>query len=213
MEMKTRTTYLDFFHAFSKLGCFSTNQIRLWNGDFDRNNLGRWVDEGKLIRLRQGYYAFPDSKGEIDAPFSFAGKIYPPSYISLHSALSFYGMIPEGIVQITSVTARKTAYFENEFGQFSYHSVKPELMFGYTKDISRINPYLSIYLAFPEKALLDLLYLYPQYQSENDLRELRLDVDFMQEEFDRARLEGYVTRFCSKSLEKRMGLLLKGVLR
>jgi predicted transcriptional regulator of viral defense system len=213
VETKKNVSYLDFLHTFRKMGCFSLNQVRIWDAGFNRNNLGRWVQEGKLIHLRQGMYAFSGSKKENDAPLSFAGKIYTPSYISLHSALSFYGIIPEGVVQITSVTARKTAFFENALGQFSYQSMKPELIFGYTKEISRINPFYSLYLAFPEKALLDLLYLYPQYQSDQDMQELRLDVDYMKEEFNWARLDDYAQRFHSKSLEKRVKILAKEVQR
>jgi predicted transcriptional regulator of viral defense system len=211
MEISKNISYLDFYQTFHKMGCFSINQIHIWNDRFNRNNLGRWVKEGKLVHLRQGYYAFAETREVSDASFSYAGKIYSPSYISLHSALSFYGIIPEGVVQIISVTARKTAFFENDFGQFSYHSVKPELMFGFTKEISRINPNFSIYIAFPEKALLDLLYLYPQYKSSRDMRDLRLDVDFLQDELNRARLEEYTHKFQSISLEKRIALLIKGV--
>ncbi len=213
MEIRKNTSYLDFFHAFSKMGCFSLPQVRMWDAGFNRNNLGRWVQESKIIHLRQGLYAFSECREGSDAPLCFAEKIYPPSYISLHSALFFYGMIPEGVVQITSVTARKTAFFENGLGQFSYRSMKPELIFGYTKEISRIHPFYAIYIAFPEKALLDLLYLYPQYQSEQDLQELRLDADFMTEEFNWARMDDFTQRFHSKSLEKRVKILAKGIIR
>ena len=210
METKTNISYLDFRDFFSPLGCFSTHQVKTWNAEFDRNNLGRWVQQGKLIRLRQGYYTFPSFKENGDAPFYFANKIYAPSYVSLQSALSFYGMIPEGVVHITSVTARKTASFHNPFGEYSYRSVKPQLMFGYTSEKSNLTNTWSILLALPEKALLDLLYLNPQYNSEKDMQELRLDIDFMQEELDVARLDEYLDRFGSKVLETRVARL-KGV--
>ena len=84
--------------------------------DFSRNNLVHWTNQGLLIRLRQGHYTFPEYKGRADYSFYFANRIYRPSYISLHTALSFYGIIPESVVQITSVTSLKTASFTNAFG-------------------------------------------------------------------------------------------------
>jgi predicted transcriptional regulator of viral defense system len=207
METKKNISYLAFRDFFSPLGCFSTYQVKIWNEQFDRNNFGRWEKQGKLIRLRQGYYTFPSYKGNGDAPYYFANKIYPPSYVSLHSALSFYGMIPEGVVHITSVTSRKTARFQNPFGEFIYQSIKPQLMFGYSSEKSSLTPTWNMLLASPEKALLDLLYLNPQYNSETDMQELRLDIDFMQEELNVTRLDEYLSRFASKALETRVACL------
>lgn len=206
METK-KTSFQNFRDAFSSLGCFSVHQIKAWNEHFDRNNLGRWKRQGKILRLRQGYYAFPSLRKNGDASFYIANRMYAPSYVSLHSALSFYGMIPEGIVQITSITARKTASFENSFGQYSYHTVKPELMFGYYSTPAVPGTPWSTFLAFPEKALLDLLYLNPQYRTENDIRELRFDGDFLSEELDITRLTDYLARFDSKALSERINLV------
>ncbi|PKL10500.1 MAG: hypothetical protein CVV52_18110 [Spirochaetae bacterium HGW-Spirochaetae-8] len=203
-------SYVDFRDTFAPIGCFSVHQIKIWNERFDRNNLGRWEKQGKVIRLRQGYYTFPSAKEDADAPFYFANKLYAPSYISLHSALSFYGMIPEGVVQVTSITSRKTAFFDNLIGQFSYRSVKPELMFGYSIEKSNLHQQWSVLLAFPEKALLDLLYLNPHYKTAADLQELRLDIDFMHDELKVDRLNEYLSLFKSKVMEEKISLL-KGV--
>jgi predicted transcriptional regulator of viral defense system len=210
METKKNISYVDFRDTFAPIGCFSVHQIKIWNERFDRNNLGRWEKQGKVIRLRQGYYTFPSAKEDADAPFYFANKLYAPSYISLHSALSFYGMIPEGVVQVTSITSRKTAFFDNLIGQFSYRSVKPELMFGYSIEKSNLHQQWSVLLAFPEKALLDLLYLNPHYKTAADLQELRLDIDFMHDELKVDRLNEYLSLFKSKVMEEKISLL-KGV--
>ena len=90
--------------------------------------------------------------------FYFANRMYRPSYVSLHTALAFYEMIPEAVVQTTNVTTLKTADFQNDLGEFSYKSVREDLMFGY--DIKPIADGRTVQLATPEKALLDLLYLY-----------------------------------------------------
>ena len=64
-------------------------------------------------------------------------------------------------------------------------------------------------LATPEKALIDLLYLYPQYSTEEEFRELRLDEDFMQNELDKERLLEYSDRIGSPILTKRIKIMLK----
>lgn len=109
------------------------------------------------------------------------------------------------MVQITSVTTLKTANFQNEFGEYEYKSIRAELMFGY--DFKTIANARSIKLARPEKALLDLLYLYPFYNSEKEIEELRLDEDFLQDELDLQRLEDYLSGFKNKALQKRVRLL------
>ena len=133
--------------------------------------------------------------------------MYGPSYISLHAALAFYGIIPEAIVQTTAVSSLKKTTFENVFGSFSYQRILPELMFGYEQ-----KPFLnkqSLIFATPEKAILDLLYLYPLYSNEQEIRELRFDEEFMQEDLNVARLNEFTERFQSKVLRNKVDLLLK----
>lgn len=167
---------------------------------FDRNNLTRWVKKGLLVRLRQEYFAFPEYLRQPDFAQYIANRIYRPSYISLHTALSFYGMIPEAVVQITSVSTLKTASFRNPFGEYSYKSVKSGLMFGYEPRPTADGR--TLLFATPEKALLDLLYLYPFYDSKDELEQLRLDEDYMQEELNRERFYECLGRFRNKALEK-----------
>lgn len=189
------------------LGCFSIHQVYAWQPGFDRNNLVRWTRQGYLVRLRQGLYAFPEYRGRPGFAAYFAGRIYSPSYISLHSALAFYGLIPESVLQITSVTSLKTARFKNSFGDYSYKSVREDLMFGYAPcplADGRATAY-----ATREKALLDLLYLYPFYNTEQALADLRLDGDVLRENLKRADWESLLARFRCVALEKRARLLSK----
>ena len=200
-------TFLEFKNQLFDLACFNIHQVYAWQPDFDRNNFTRWVKKGYLIRLRQGYYAFSEYKGKPDYPLYFANRIYHPSYISLHTALSFYGMIPEAVVQITSVSSLKTAFFANDFGEYSYKNVKENLMFGY--DLKQMIDNRTIRFATPEKALLDLLYLYPFYNTEQEMEELRLDDYFMHENLNKDLLMKYREKFQSKALDNRIGLLFK----
>ena len=188
------------------LGCFNIHQVYAWQPCFDRNNFVRWSKNGLLIRLRQGYYTFPEYKGKSDFTLYFANRIYRPSYVSLHTALSFYGMIPEAVVQITSVTSLKTASFTNNFGEYNYKSIKQDLMFGY--NLKPIADGQTLQLARPEKALLDLLYLYPFYNTGQELEYLRLDEDFLQDDLDRKILEEYTLKFKNKALENRVQIMI-----
>ncbi len=199
--------FLEFRKRWLDLACFNIYQIYSWLPDFNRNNLTRWVKEGKLVRLRQGYFTFSEYKNRPDYFLYFANRIYNPSYISLHTALAFYGMIPEAVVQITSVTSLKTAAFNNGFGEYSYKSVKENLMFGY--ELKPMADNRIIRFATPEKALLDLLYLYPFYNDERELEELRLDEEYMQDDLNRDLLLDYCAKFRSKVLDCRVKLLLK----
>lgn len=197
--------YLSFRNHLYPQGCFNINQVLLWEKNFDRNNLTRWCRKGLLVKLRNEHYAFPEYRQASGFSRYVANRIYTPSYISLHSALSFYGMIPEEVVQLTSVTTLKTARFDNAFGTFHYQNVKESLYFGYK--IVTMADGKGIVIATPEKALLDLLYLNPYYKTEHDMEELRLDEDFLQNELDDSRLSDYVSRFSCKALTKRIKCL------
>jgi len=207
IEIKMGMNFIDFKEQFFDLGCFSTQQVFAWHPDFDRNNLLRWARRGRLIRLRQGYFAFTEYLHKPDFALYIANRIYRPSYISLHTALSFYGMIPEAVVQITSVTSLKTMFFENSFGEYSYKSIKRDLMFGY--EPHRMFDDRTLMLASPEKALLDLLYLYPFYDSMYELEELRLDEEYMVEDFNFNRMQQYLDGFSSTALDRRVSKLIK----
>ena len=199
--------FLTFKERMYPMGCFNINQVLLWEKDFDRNNLTRWCRRGLLVKLRNQYYAFPEYRQMPEFSRYVANRIYSPSYISLHSALSFYGMIPEEVVQMTSVTTLKTARFENDFGTFHYQNVKTPFYFGF--EIKTMQSGRGLLFATPEKALLDLLYLNPYYKTEQDMEELRLDDDYMQNELNIERLNGYLSKIESKTLEQKVRRLMK----
>jgi predicted transcriptional regulator of viral defense system len=186
--------------------CFNVDQVYAWQPGFDRNNLSRWIKKGLLVRLRQGWYTFTEYKGKPDFAFYFANRIYRPSYISLHTALAFYGLIPEAVTQVTSVTPLKTAFFSNHIGEYSYKTIKKELMFGYL--LKPLAKSMTLQMADPEKAILDLLYLYPDYNTKQDLEELRLDENYLHDDLNRDLLMEYTGRFRSKALEHRVQKLI-----
>ena len=199
--------YLAFREQWHGVGCFNIYQIRAWDPEFDRSNLTRWVQRGYLSKLRQDWYAFSDLRSNPEMARYIAQRIYSPSYISLHYALSFYDIIPEAVIRITCVTSNRTTAYRNDFGEFSYQTVKPTLFFGF-KQMS-LSPQGSYMLAYPEKAIIDMLYLYPQYNTSEAILDLRFDEWWMQEELDKERLMDFAERSGSKALQARVKLLLK----
>ena len=199
--------FQEFYKVMFDQGYFTSNQVYAWHPGFDKNNLGRWAQKGLLLKLRNGFYSFPEYLKQPNFGFYLANRIYKPSYISLHSALAFYGLIPESVVQITSVTTLKTAEFQNAFGTFTYKTIKPQAMFGF--DYLPFMNDRTLLLAKPEKAILDLLYLYPFYKTENDFESLRLDEEIMAETIKKEIMLNYLEKFANKVLENRVHLLLK----
>jgi len=206
-KKRSKMNYIQFKNRFFNMGCFSIHQVYAWQSEFDKSNITRWVKRHLLVRLKNGYYSFPEYLNQADFRYFVSNRIYCPSYVSLHTALAFYGMIPEAVIPVSAVGALKKAKFENAFGTFSYRQIASELMFGY--DIKPFSGNHALLFAQPEKALLDLLYLYPFYNTSKELEELRLDEDFMQQDFNMERFLGYARQFQSKALVKRMKMLLK----
>lgn len=202
--------YLTFFEKMRPYGCFHLRHIELMFPGISPNNLARWVKESHLVRLRQGWYSFPEMMSVPEFGRYVATRIYRPAYISLHSALSYYGVIPESVVQYTCVSTHKRMDFDNPFGQYSYHQVQPDMFFGYApKEIPR-TPFFnggSYLIATPEKAIIDLLYLYPQYADEAEMEGLRFDDDFMLSELNTDRLLEYQNRISSHALTSRINKL------
>lgn len=147
-------------------------------GDVDPNNvrrqLSRLTASGRLIQLRRGLYALaPPCQKIRPHPFLVANRMVKASYVSRQSALAHYGLIPEYVPVVTSVTTSRPCLLENPTGEYDYRHIKPGLFRGYrTVDLGDGQTAL---VAVPEKALLDLLYLQPGSDSGDYLRELRLE--------------------------------------
>jgi predicted transcriptional regulator of viral defense system len=151
--------FIEFKQKTEELPYFETKELRLILGDNFTSttlvNLKNWINKGYLTMLRRGLYVISETKNKIDS-MAFATKIYSPSYISMEAALGFYGIIPEAVFTVTSVTTRKTKNFETPLGTFSYQKIKKEAFGGFeTKKENNI----SFNLALPEKALVDFFYL------------------------------------------------------
>ncbi|HQP03027.1 MAG TPA: hypothetical protein PLP11_00355 [Bacteroidales bacterium] len=202
--------FLQFREKLFPLGMFSTEHIRLYFSDFNTDNLLYWQKKGYIIKLRNKWYCFKEFAENVDSRLLIANQVYAPSYISHQEALMFYGLIPEHIVNSTSVTTKKTAAFEILGRTYRYYSVKRELFFGYKLiDVSICGVTRKLHIAEKEKALLDVLYFYSFYKTIEDMENLRLNEFIMEREFDWEKMDEYGRRFNSKTLYTKIHLLKK----
>ncbi len=146
-------------------------------GDVDANDvrrqLSRWTKAGRLYQLRRGLYALAPPFQKIKPhPFVIANRMARGSYVSCQSALAHAGLIPEYVPRIVSVTTARPARWETPLGVFEFRHIKTKLLRGYRQmDLGQGQ---KAFVATPEKALLDLIYLHPGADSLAYLKELRL---------------------------------------
>lgn len=124
---------------------------------YPNNKIADLVKEGKLRHIRRGIYiADPSLDVNTPEPFLLANHIYGPSYVSQHSALSYYGMIPERVFAITSITTKASRSFETIQGNFYYRQLPlPYYAFGIS--ILQLSEKQFAMVATPEKALFDTI--------------------------------------------------------
>src|ERR1035437_1291906 len=79
--------------------------------------LFRYAKKGIITRVKRGLYVFPDA---LPPELYLANKLYDSSYISREFALSYHGIIPETVYEITSVTTKSTRQFETLSKIYSY---------------------------------------------------------------------------------------------
>lgn len=138
-----------------------------------RLQLSRWVRQGSLFQLRRGLYCLAPPYQKIKPhPFLVANRLARGSYVSLHSALARYALIPEYVAVVTSVGGGRPGRWRTPLGEFEARHVRPDLLWGY--DLVAVAPDQNAFLARPEKALLDLVYLQPDGDDPAYLQELRL---------------------------------------
>lgn len=138
-----------------------------------RKQLSRWNRAGKIIQLRRGLYTLAEPYRKITPePFLIANRLNQPSYVSLQSALAHHGLIPEYVPLVTSVTTARPEEVDTPLGRFIYRHCKRPFFFGFREEEQGQGQ--AAFVARPEKALLDLIYLTPGGDREEFLAELRL---------------------------------------
>lgn len=131
-----------------------------------RDRISGLLADGSLIHLRKGLYVFGERYRR--TPLSrehLANVIYGPSYVSLDYALSHYGMVPERVENVTSVTTGENRRFSTPLGVFTYWPLHPRR---YAPGIRWSGEGDIHYLmASPEKALVDKVWADKRFSPAN----------------------------------------------
>jgi len=152
-------TYSQFKNQYQHLPIINARDIiEKHKKQVTLNQFNRWQQKGWIIRIKRGVYLFNknDRKVQASRPF-LANQLCFPSYVSLEYALNFYGLIPEAVFALTSVTTKKTNRFANAEGNFIYQHIKPVAFRGFISVKDDFG--FSYFIAQPEKAIIDFFYL------------------------------------------------------
>jgi predicted transcriptional regulator of viral defense system len=185
-------------------------------GDYarPRDKISDLIRKGIIIRVKKGLYVFGD--GGRQRPYStevLANLIYGPSYISSDYALQHYGLIPERVEGVTSVTTGRSRRFLTPVGLFIYRTI-PVPAFQIGMDRTEIGDGRAYLIATPEKALADKICedrgtgLHTQKELTDYLeRHLRVDVAVLRE-MNPDDLEAIAVRYRSQKI-RALGRLVR----
>jgi predicted transcriptional regulator of viral defense system len=135
--------------------------------NFPRNKVASMEKSGDIVCLKKGLYVVSDkiSRKKISREL-IANHLYGVSYLSLETALSYYGLIPEKVFAIRSMTTKRAKQFENAFGRFEYISVPADYFsIGIRQQI--VDNEYAYLIATPEKALCDLILATPNLRIQS----------------------------------------------
>ncbi len=207
--------YFTFKQKIKHLPVFSTSMLSSLtkNTKTLKVQISHWNKKGLIVPIRRGLYLLnKDDRVFEPSCFYLANQIFIPSYISLESALSYYGLIPEFVGYTTSITTRKTSKFKNQFGVFTYQHISPKNFNGF-QTITELND-LKVFIAVPEKALVDFVYLNMHKFSDKDslvfVASYRLQ---NYEKLSKRKLKYFASIFKSKKLNLIIKLFIRELLK
>ena len=120
-----------------------------------RDKITGLLKKGMIIRVKKGLYIFEETyRKKSYSKEILANLVYGPSYISLDYALQHYGLIPERVEAVTSITTGRSRSFSTPVGLFTYRSV-PLKAFRVGMDRVEMDEGRAFLIATPEKALAD----------------------------------------------------------
>jgi hypothetical protein len=136
------------------------------------DKIAQLIADGLIVSVKRGLYVVAPSltSSAVSMPL-VANHLYGPSYVSLEYGLYYHGLIPERVVEVTSVTTRQTKLYDLPFGRFSYKHSPLKL---YPVGIKRVilSDQIGFLIASPEKALCDTL-IFKKKLVINSVHELR----------------------------------------
>ena len=157
-----------------------------------------WLEkQGYVIRLKRGLYVVsPKYSGKMLSTELIANHLYAPSYISMSTALRYYGLIPEAVYVNQSMTIKHSRHFQTPIGNYDYKYISREAFPVGLRSLQKGD--YAFLIASPEKALCDLIansskvYLRYMKDVENYLEhDIRMDMEEFYK-FDQSVLEEYM---------------------
>ena len=183
---------------------FRKSDILIRNAGIFDYQLSQWNKKGYIKRIKSGFYVFTEDMDVLDSR-TVSFLLYEPSYISMESALSYYGLIPEIVPTITCLSTKKTNTFINNYGKFIYRHIKSDLFWGYVIIDTRVGKYL---LAEPEKALLDYIYFnQKRLRNKDDINELRINGFEFKKTINISKLKIYLSHYSSPTMNHIVNLI------
>ena len=166
-------------------GIFTRDQAAPWvgsNGARLDGLLKRAVASREVWRVHRGLYCLSDryKYGKVD-PLELAQRIHGPSYVSLETALSYHGWIPEAVHAITSAALGRSRTFDTPVGLFSFTRVPQRRFLAGARRVSEEGG--AFFLATPLKALADLVYAqrHDWHSAAPVMESLRVEADSLAE--------------------------------
>ena len=116
-----------------------------------------WLEkQGFIIRLKRGLYVVnPKHSGKTLSSELIANHLYTPSYISMSTALRYYGLIPEAVYVHQSMTVKHSRSFQTPVGSYDYKYISREAFSIGVRSMHKGD--YAFLIASPEKALCDLI--------------------------------------------------------
>jgi hypothetical protein len=173
------------------------------------DKIGDWVEKGYLIQLRRGLYIpGPNSGLILPELFTISNHLYGPSYISLESALSFWGLIPERVFGVYAISLLRSKVMETPVGRFEYRNMSDRYYYLGVNSIS-LTSKQRVLMANKEKAVIDKIVLTAgvQFRSKEDVigyfdRDLRVEMEDLFE-FDLNMIRSWIPKLPKqRSFEK-----------
>lgn len=173
----------------------------------------RFIRSGLLIRIKRGLYLIASKvKRSLPDEFELSLLIYGPSFVSLESALSYHGWIPEAVYTTTCVSTKRAKEFKTPIGVFNYKHVPAE---NFYVGVDRIETGSGVLMvATPWRAIAD--FIYTRHKSWKKLIDIELDFRIDKETMasgERETLELLIEHYPSRRVRENLKLFLKELLK
>lgn len=123
--------------------------------------MNKAIASGEVIQLKRGYYILAHRfHKNIISKFQLAGQLVSGSYVSMESALSYHGWIPESVVSVSSIRhSGRAQLLSTPVGDFHYYSM-PVNQYEFLSCVKREKLNDSyVLIAGSLRALADLVYV------------------------------------------------------